>query len=120
MKYKLCPKCKVQLHWALANPKDPWDDERYICPKCDGTYNIEDTNSYLIVDILPCVSTQSRFVNVHDDCKCRAWLHFMKSYSTKRQPKGYKYAQSTMRTPTHKRAMRVNKRAARRWKLDED
>ena len=75
MKYKLCPKCKVQLHWALANPKDPWDDERYICPKCDGT---------------------------------------------KRQPKGYKYAQSTMRTPTHKRAMRVNKRAARRWKLDED
>ena len=53
MKYKLCPKCKIQLHWVLANPKDPCSDEHYICPKCDGTYNIEDTDSYLIVDNLP-------------------------------------------------------------------
>jgi len=43
---KLCPKCKVLLDWVLADP--PWYEEYLICPKCDGTYNTEDTKSYLM------------------------------------------------------------------------
>lgn len=43
---KLCPKCKVELHLVLACPSG-WSDEYLICPICYGTFNIEETDSYL-------------------------------------------------------------------------
>lgn len=37
---KVCPKCKIELH--LVSKLEPWHDEYLICPKCDGTYNIDE------------------------------------------------------------------------------
>lgn len=49
---KICPKCKVLLDWVLADPKG-WHDEHLICPKCDGTYNIEEIkNTYMETKIV--------------------------------------------------------------------
>jgi hypothetical protein len=33
-----CPKCNVDL--TLCNEYAPWSTAHYICPKCDGTYNL--------------------------------------------------------------------------------
>ncbi len=49
MKKKLCPKCKIELDWVLAG-KTVWETEYLICPKCNGTFNIEDIDSYLTID----------------------------------------------------------------------
>lgn len=35
-----CERCKVDLE--LVDAHEPWSDEHYQCPQCDGTYNIEE------------------------------------------------------------------------------
>jgi Zn-finger nucleic acid-binding protein len=44
---KLCPKCLVELDLVICD--DVFNDEYLICPKCYGTFNIEDSKSYLVV-----------------------------------------------------------------------
>ena len=38
---KYCKDCDVLLELVLPGD-DVWDTEHLICPKCDGTYNIEE------------------------------------------------------------------------------
>lgn len=33
-----CDKCNMPLEICIGS--EPWSDEHYSCPKCDGTYNI--------------------------------------------------------------------------------
>jgi len=35
-----CPKCKVELELVKAD--EPWHPDYYICPECDGTFNLEE------------------------------------------------------------------------------
>jgi hypothetical protein len=45
---KLCPTCKIELEITFAG-SDVWSYDHYSCPTCNGTYNMEDKDSYLIV-----------------------------------------------------------------------